>query len=221
MPATDVTLSAAEIETFQANGFLAIDRISSADEVVALQEIYADLLADPNGLKLTYQGEREDGTPGVITQVFAPELKRPEILDTEYIANGKRFAAALLAVDENDGRSGGVMFIYKPAGEGRDTPWHQDEAYWLDLDDVRCHSLSIWMPLDDVTVESGCMHYLPESHLGDVLNHVKVPGPEPLHLDPPVDTSAAVPCPIPAGGATIHHCRTVHFGGTNVSAVPR
>ena len=65
------------------------------------------------------------------------------------------------------------------------------------------------------------MHYLPESHLGDVLNHVKVPGPEPLHLDPPVDTSAAVPCPIPAGGATIHHCRTVHFGGTNVSAVPR
>src|SRR5437763_8527975 len=134
MPATDVTLSAAEIETFQANGFLAIDRISSADEVVALQEIYADLLADPNGLKLTYQGEREDGTSGIITQVFAPELKRPELLATDYMANGKRFAAELLGVDEEEVTYGGLMFIYKPAGEGRDTPWHQDEAYWLERD---------------------------------------------------------------------------------------
>jgi ectoine hydroxylase-related dioxygenase (phytanoyl-CoA dioxygenase family) len=31
----------------------------------------------------------------------------------------------------------------------------------------------------------------------------------------------AVPCPIPAGGATIHHCRTLHYTGPNRSSGPR
>jgi ectoine hydroxylase-related dioxygenase (phytanoyl-CoA dioxygenase family) len=221
MPTTEVSLSDAQVESFRANGFLALDQIASADEIARLRDLYAEVVADPGGLTLTYQGERADGSTGVITQVFAPDLKRPELRATEYIANATRFAAELLDVPAADVAYGGLMFIYKPAGEGRDTPWHQDEAYWDDRNALRCHSLSVWMPLDDVTVESGCMQYMPGTHEGDVLPHVKPAGPEPLHLDPPIDTSAAVPCEVPAGGATIHHCRTVHYAGPNMSAMPR
>jgi ectoine hydroxylase-related dioxygenase (phytanoyl-CoA dioxygenase family) len=31
----------------------------------------------------------------------------------------------------------------------------------------------------------------------------------------------AVTCPLPAGGCTIHHCRTLHHAGPNRSAIPR
>jgi len=222
MPALELTLSAHQVADFRANGFLAVDRIASPDEVARLRELYDEALAEAStGFTLTYRGERDDGTEGIITQVFGPEFKHPELLETEYITNARRWAAAMFDVAVDDVEVAGMMYIYKPAGEGRDTPWHQDEAYWAERSHLRCNSLSVWMPLDDVTVESGCMHYLPESHTRDILPHVKLPGPEPLHLDPPVDVSAAVPCPIPAGGATLHHCRTVHYGGTNVSDVPR
>ncbi len=214
-------LSDDQITAFKANGFLALDQVSSPDEVARLRALYDDVVADPAGLRLIYHGLREDGTEGVINQVFSPEFKHPELLETEYMTNARRLAAGLLEVDDDAITYGGLMFIYKPAGEGRDTPWHQDEAYWADRNTLRCHSLSVWMPLDDVTIESGCMHYMPGTNAGDVLEHVKPPGPEPLHLKDPVDITAAVPCEIPAGGATVHYCRTVHFGGTNVSAVPR
>jgi ectoine hydroxylase-related dioxygenase (phytanoyl-CoA dioxygenase family) len=65
------------------------------------------------------------------------------------------------------------------------------------------------------------MHFLPGSHALDVLRYRQPPGVEPLVLDEPVDLSGAVACPIPAGGATFHHCRTLHYTGTNRSDVPR
>ena len=221
MPAANVSLSAQQVASFRDRGFLAVDRIASDDEVARLRALYEEVVTDPSGLTLTYRGPGEDGTDGVITQVFSPEFKRPELLGTEYMTNAKRVAAELLGVTADDVTYGGLMFIYKPAGDGRDTPWHQDEAYWGDRNAVKCNSLSVWMPLDDVTVESGCMQYVPGTNNGDVLVHVKPDGPEPLHLAEPFDTSTAVPCEIPAGGATVHHCRTVHYAGSNVSAMPR
>ncbi|HSJ98036.1 MAG TPA: phytanoyl-CoA dioxygenase family protein [Myxococcota bacterium] len=221
MAPAELPLSRDQVDRFAADGFLAIERIASADEVLRLRALYDAVLADPSGLTLTYRGARDDGSPGIITQVFSPEWKRPELLETEYLANARRLAAALLQVDDRDVAYGGLMFIHKPAGEGRDTPWHQDEAYWAELSALRCHSLSVWMPLDDVTVESGCMQYVPRSHVGDVRAHVKPPGAEPLRLREPVDPDTAVPCEIPAGGATVHYCRTIHYGGANVSTVPR
>ena len=210
-----------DVASFKRDGFLALEQISPPDEVSRLRGVYDDVMDDPGGLRLIYHGFRDDGTEGLINQVFSPEYKHPELLDTEYMRNARRLAAGLLEVDEAAITYGGLMFIYKPAGEGRDTPWHQDEAYWSDRNALRCHSLSVWMPLDDVTVESGCMHYLPGTSTGDVLDHVKPSGPEPLHLKHPIDVTKAVPCEIPAGGATAHFCRTVHFGGPNLSSVPR
>ncbi|HEX2485334.1 MAG TPA: phytanoyl-CoA dioxygenase family protein, partial [Myxococcota bacterium] len=125
----------------------------------------------------------------------------------------------LLGVDRSEVHYGGLMMIYKPAGDGRDVPWHQDEVYW-EFPAQRCHSLSVWMPLDEVTPESGCMQFLPGSHRLDVLRYREPPG-EPLVLDQPVDVSRAVACPLAPGGATFHHCRTLHYTAPNTSARPR
>lgn len=52
--------------------------------------------------------------------------------------------------------------IYKPAYNGRATAWHQDEAYTLDPTLVTTH---FWVPVQDVSVEMGCMQFIPGSHL--------------------------------------------------------
>ena len=46
--------------------------------------------------------------------------------------------------------------------------WHQDSNYWgLDTD----HLVSAWVALSPATVESGCMRFMPGSHLGPRLPH--------------------------------------------------
>ena len=46
--------------------------------------------------------------------------------------------------------------------------WHQDSNYWgLDTD----HLVSAWVALSPATVESGCMRFMPGSHLGPALPH--------------------------------------------------
>jgi ectoine hydroxylase-related dioxygenase (phytanoyl-CoA dioxygenase family) len=77
------------------------------------------------------------------------------------------------------------------------------------------------MPLDPVTVESGCMQFIPGSQRNDLLPHKKPPGVEPIVVDVPFDVASAVPCPLPPGGATFHSCRTLHYTAANTSAVPR
>jgi hypothetical protein len=214
------TLDTHQLESFRANGYLSIDAITTQDEIGWLREVYGELVANERAFRLHYESAREGAAPAVIEQIFAPELLCPKLLETTYIANARRLASALLGVDVTTSVYGGLMLIFKPANAGRDTPWHQDEVYW-EFPTERCHSVSCWMPLDDVTVESGCMHFLPGSHTRDVLRYRQPPGVEPLVLDEPVDLSGAVACPIPAGGATFHHCRTLHYTPPNTSTSPR
>jgi len=213
-------LTADQISAFRAGGFLTLDAISPAAEIAWLREAYADVMADRGAYRLRYQDEDTAGAQRVITQIFSPERQCPRMLDTSYLANARRLGATLLGVDEREVSFGGLMMLYKPPAAGRDAPWHQDEAYW-EFSDQRCHSLSVWMPLDDVVVESGCMQYIPGSHARDLLPHRKPPGLAPIVVDAPFDAARAVPCPMVAGGAVLHHCRTLHYSGPNTSDQPR
>jgi hypothetical protein len=213
----DVDATEEQVASFQRDGFLAIEAITSQDEIARLRELYDEVMLRPDAYRLVYEG---DGDGAVINQVFLPELQAPEMGDTQYFRNGRRMAASLLGVSEEEITPGGLMLIYKPAEGGRAAPWHQDEAFWAEHSHVTCNSLSVWMPLDDVVVESGCMQFLPGSHRNDVLRHRAAPG-EPLEVDEAVDVSTAVPCPVDAGGATFHHCRTLHHTAPNTSGRPR
>jgi ectoine hydroxylase-related dioxygenase (phytanoyl-CoA dioxygenase family) len=115
----------------------------------------------------------------------------------------------------------GEHAIFKPARIGAETPWHQDEAYWDG--DKEYEALSIWIPLQEATLENGCMQFVPGSHMLEVQPHHNIdhdPRVTGLVVDQETPEGAVV-CPIPAGGATVHHCRTLHYAGPNRSDVPR
>jgi ectoine hydroxylase-related dioxygenase (phytanoyl-CoA dioxygenase family) len=214
-------LGGAQVERFQREGFLALERIADDAEIAWLRDTYARILLDTQALRVQYTGATPAGGAAEITQIFAPELRCPELLQTGYIRNAKRLAASLLGVAEADVSYGGLMLIYKPPGAGLEAPFHQDEAYWEFPGERLSHSVSCWMPLDAVTVDSGCMQFVPRSHELEVMRHRRKAPTEPLELDEPYDVSGAVPCPLEPGGATFHHCRTVHGTGANVSERPR
>jgi ectoine hydroxylase-related dioxygenase (phytanoyl-CoA dioxygenase family) len=212
-PAAPV-LSDADVASFRARGYLAVESLVPGDELEALRALYDAILADRQVLSLHFEGG------GRIHQVLSPDLRYPALRETASFARARSLACRLLGIAERELDGFFTHLIYKPAGAGRDTPWHQDEAYWNEPD-TRADSLSVWIPLDPVTVESGCMQFVPGSHAHDVLPHARLGGFPPLLRVEGVDVSGAVACPLPAGGATVHHCRTVHATGPNRADVER
>ena len=114
----------------------------------------------------------------------------------------------------------------KPAtAQSLATPWHQDEAYWDPT--LSYESLGVWVALQPVSVDNGCMQFIPGSHRAssDVLSHHTQqhnPRIHGLEVDNPSEyVKDVVSCPLAGGGATFHHCRTLHYTGPNRSVEPR
>src|SRR5437870_4662749 len=213
-----------QVVFFRENGFLSIERITTDEEVEWLRDIYDRLfrerMGEEKGEYFDLGGPRAHGGQEVLPQVLGPERKFPALRETIYFRNARKLAAKLLGAPESEVNGGGHM-ILKPAGYGRETPWHQDEAYWDPT--IIPHSLSVWLPLDPATVESGCMQFIPGSHKTEVRRHRHIDNDPTVHglVTDEVDASQAVACPIPAGGATFHTCRTMHYAGPNKTDHPR
>jgi ectoine hydroxylase-related dioxygenase (phytanoyl-CoA dioxygenase family) len=221
-PPSDLTvrLSDRQVEAFHRDGFTSIERITTDEELAWLEPLYDSLFESGRGawrggyfdLSRPYDSEGQDLVP----QVLLPDLRFPQLRETTLLRNAIGIGAQLLGVPEAEVRTWGHM-ILKPPHVGGELPWHQDEAYWNT--GFRYRALGCWMPLDPATRESGCMHFLPGSHLGAVREHRH------LHDDPrihglvadDVDGSAQVAVPLASGGATFHHCRTLHRTPPNTS----
>ena len=55
----------------------------------------------------------------------------------------------------------GTTVFGKPAGAGKEIPWHQDGEYWP----IRpLANATVWIALDDCKLSNGCMRYIPGSH---------------------------------------------------------
>ena len=128
---------------------------------------------------------------GKLQQSFFPEMYFPAILQTTYVRNARKYAAALLQVDASRLSSWGHMIRKAPGG--RAAAWHQDHAYWQPEFDY-C-ALGVWLPMHDVTVEMGAMQFIPGSHKRGLLRHrhEDEPAQNVLCADIDVDPAKAAP----------------------------
>jgi ectoine hydroxylase-related dioxygenase (phytanoyl-CoA dioxygenase family) len=94
-------------------------------------------------------------------------------------------------------------------------PWHQDNGVVLPEAD-EATILTVWLPLNDATVENGCLQVIPRSHRGDLAPHC--PGPRGAEIpERLLAEERAVPLPMRAGSALLMHQRTIHSSLDNVS----
>jgi ectoine hydroxylase-related dioxygenase (phytanoyl-CoA dioxygenase family) len=220
-----ITLTPEQIRSFHEEGFLSLPAISPPEEVAQLRLVFDRLVKEKAGFKEGAQydlvGKSGETGPPKLTQIISPINYAPELRDTIFRANALSIAKQLL------GEAAGAAFehaIIKPAQLGAATPWHQDEAHRFDPN-FDYNQISIWMPLQEATLENGCMQYIPGSNKGEILRHVS-PGNDPtvhaLETDPSTfDASKAVPCPLAPGGCTIHSGRTLHYAGPNTTGMTR
>jgi ectoine hydroxylase-related dioxygenase (phytanoyl-CoA dioxygenase family) len=215
-----VVLLDEQIQAFHRDGYLRLDALTTPAEVQVLRGVYDRLFARTDGFADGDQlelGKLDEAGRATLSQILEPQKYAPELVDTQARANALAIARQLLGTGT---KRAGDHAIMKPAGHGAATPWHQDEAYWSPAYD---HSaVSFWMPLQEATLENGCMRFVPGSHALDVVPHrLADPTAHALEVDSPVDDRSAVACPLPPGGCTIHHCRTLHYAGPNRSGTPR
>lgn len=217
-----VELTPEQIAFYHREGYLALDAITTQAEVAWLREIYDRLFAAragrEEGNQFDLAGTDEDGTEAVLPQILSPSRYAPELNEGLFRVNALHVARQLLGPNVE---ARGEHAIFKPARVGAATPWHQDEAYWNPSVDY--NSFSLWIPLQEATLENGCMQFIPRSQHWDVLPHHTI-GNDPrvhgLEVDE-ADTSNAAACPLPPGGCTIYHNRTLHYTGPNHSEIPR
>jgi len=222
-----IVISDDQIAFFHENGYLAIDAITTPEDVatmrVAYDRLFAERVGREEGAQFDLAGTDEEGREAALPQILGPSRFAPELANSLYRANA--FAISRQLFGPNTVPMGDHA-IFKPALSGASTPWHQDEAYWQA--DHNYTTLSVWMPLQPATIENGCMHFLPGSHRLEVQPHHSINYDPRIHglevddnLEATLDFSKAVACPLPAGGATFHHNRMFHYAGPNHSEIPR
>lgn len=99
---------------------------------------------------------------------------------------------------------------------GNPTAFHLDVPYWSFRSP---DAITIWLALDDATLENGCLYYVPGSHKAEKYDNVGI-GKEIgalFGVYPEWAGVAARPCPVRAGGALFHNGLTFHGAGANMT----
>ncbi len=157
-----------------------------------------------------------------------PEGSRPEGMDTPHFAFPELFES--LFADEvldfverfigPDIILWSSHFLCKPPGKGLVVPWHEDSSYWGDT--LKPHKvMTIWLAIDDSTVENGCMRVIPGTHHGGFSEYEPVSREAnvfPSQIKPElVDESRAVDLAIRAGECHVHDAKLMHGSNANKS----
>ncbi len=203
------------------NGFLVVHGITNTRDVAAVRQLVEPLFDQRVGFKEGRQfdmaGVEEEGEPPKLPQILAPRTFAPALANTEMFRNAHQLARELLGP--------GATFVFdhvikKPAHDGAVTPWHQDEAFHDPM--FFYEEISIWVPLQPVNAENGCMRFIPGP--GEVLPHGSPNNDPRVHVIECIsgfDPGSAVLCPLEIGSCTVHSGRTVHGAGANFSDAPR
>ncbi len=103
---------------------------------------------------------------------------------------------------------------------GNATAWDLDDPYWsFDSRDA----VSMWIALDDATLENGCMWYLPGTHKTARYDNVSIGMNmrDLFKIYPEWSDCESVSAACPAGSAVFHNGLIAHGAGANMTPRPR
>ena len=209
-----LTLSDHEIEAYHAEGLIIPGYRLSLPKLGQLQEGLNQLIKDnPNvrGEKLISAHVSANPNEGVRgNRIFLDFANDPDVLDLVECVIGPDIILW------------GPHMFCKPAGDGKEVPWHQDGHYWPIRPLATC---TVWVAIDDSTRENGAMRYIPGSHKSGLYKHV-TDSSDALALNQVmapglVDEAKAMDDELGAGQLSMHDVYLVHGSPANRSAKRR
>ena len=112
-------------------------------------------------------------------------------------------------------------FISKPPRAGKATPWHTDADYWQGRTSTAAGICTVWLALDEVTTQNGCMRVIPGSHLSGPSAYEKVSRDSNIFgsqiRTDQIDESKAVDFELHPNECSLHEARMVHGATANTS----
>lgn len=198
-----------EVKSFKSKGFIKLESFMEQDEIGYFRALYEDFLSgiiNTSGHRSDLSGSNSKNE--LIVQIMRPALLYPPLKNTSLYSRVLEYAKTLLG---DDMELDFDMLIDKPPNSNKETPFHQDEAYWIDMKDKR--TVSCWIALDDVYKENGCMWFVPESHKQPLRKHIQTGNGGALMCEASEDEALAVE--MLAGSCTFHDGRTIHYARGN------
>lgn len=213
------TLTPEQIASYRENGFVVQEDFLSPDELATWRRVIDAAVAGRGRAKLAKGNANLTEPPpddSYYSRVFCqrvnlwvdnPEVG-PLILDPEI---GK-MCCDLEGIDAircwHD-----QALIKEPWGNP--TAWHVDNPYWSFHSP---HAISIWIALDDATLQNGSLFFMPRSHReGDYERYVGIGQHYGALFDkyPEWKNRAPVAAPMKAGSCSFHNGMTAHGAGAN------
>jgi ectoine hydroxylase-related dioxygenase (phytanoyl-CoA dioxygenase family) len=215
------SLSKEQIEFYTENGFLQVNDVLGPEEIKELKGYMEEAMSQEleGGNTVHKNRNKPDGYSRVLNHVV--NCWRDHAGVARY-SSDKRLAGM---AKQLTGASSIRLFhdhaLWKMPKDSKPTPWHQDFPFWP-TDEPG--GLSIWIALDDVDENNGCMMFVPKSHkLGelpaaplngtiDVFHYVQ---------DHDIKDVPPVICRMKAGSCTFHNGLTFHYAHANSTDDPR
>lgn len=205
-------LTEKETSDYRSQGYV-VPRFQLAEERVVRLRVALDRVIDANPetrpeqlVSVHINGKNAEGVSG--DSEFLAIARDPSILDMVEQCIGP------------DVILWGCQAFCKPPGDGMEVPWHQDGHYWPIRPLATC---TVWIAIDDSSVENGCLRVIPGSHREqtlwthsrsdrkDVVLNQKV-------ADSRFDESSAVNVELKAGQMSLHDVYLTHGSNPNHSA---
>lgn len=206
---------------FEEDGFVIIEDFFSEQFMKEIDEQLSDYI---NNKVPKLSSERvfyEDGKIGSIKSMNRMNEESQFFNDFKEHPKVKHLVADIFGVETRDIVSETLQFFGKPAFEGSVTPWHQDNGFqhYSPPD-----SLMIWVALQDVDEEMGCVVFAQGSHKQGVVSHIPsgVLGfSQTVETPPDLSLFPEIKVVMRRSGISLHHCNTFHRSGANKTNRPR
>lgn len=213
-------LTEQQVASYHANGYLIPDYRLPDAQLATMREALAELIAanpDVRPEKLvsahvvanTPDGRNREGVRG--HPAFLELARSPAILDLVEQLIGPDIILW------------GAHVFCKPAGDGLETPWHQDGHYWPIRPLATC---TVWVALDPSTRDNGCLRVIPGSHRAGVTHPHLREDRDDLVLtqrtaEAAFDPATAVDLELQPGQMSMHDVHLIHGAAVNRSTQRR
>lgn len=216
-----------EIAAFERDGAAVVRDVVPMEWIEVMRAAIERILTDPGAASVEYTPE---GNKGRYYGDFFVWMRDPDF--KRFILESPMPELAVQVMRSKTAHFFYDQLLVKEPGTVEPTPWHQDLPYWP----VRGqHILSLWVPFDEATLESGVVQYIKGSHkwgkmyapaafgkdTGYAAIYAKA-GLEPLpDFEAMRDDHDILHWDVGPGDVILHHPLTVHYAAGNASLTGR
>ena len=212
-----------QIHSYRENGYLLIENFLSPEELSVWRAAVNEAMTTRGGRKMPFSDTKVGEDDGINKEsdyygkVFDQMLNLWQTNDqVKQLMLDKRIGkmAADLAGWAGTRIWHDQALVKRPWANP--TSWHLDTPFWS-FSDRR--ALSIWVALDDATMENGCLYFIPGSYHTTTFENPGIGKNMDAIFDfyPQFIKSKSVAVPMKAGSCSFHNGLTIHGAGANMT----